>query len=450
MANIDPELQAIFGMKPQEIIKFLQDKGLAKTWNFDDMLAEAHNHTFTVAKAMRNDILADIHEAVVSVPRDGISRQSAKSALTKKLQAKGWWGKQDVVDTGTGEVKKIQLGSPRRLNTIFQTNLQSAYMNARMDMMRQSLDTHPYWQWVAVMDRRTRPSHAVMNGRVFGGDDVLWTNVAKPPCGYNCRCRPRPLSKRAVEREGLEIESSAGRMVDVEVNSNGQAYHVKGLKVTGHDGKPAIFKADVGFELQRTGGANWQAPFTPIPMSNVLPKNLATPKPLPLLPAPEVFDATRLFSSGMDAEHRVSSFLNEFGATLSQPVTFWDVTDEPLLINDALFKDKSGAWKVDKSNRAAYLPMLADAIKRPDEIWLYWQAVKSNVGAVLRRRYIKQFIMDGQTQPVYAAFDEGKNGWAGVTIFQVDKDYVQRHGYDTVDDYIQDQRRGYLLYSRTE
>ena len=446
MAEMDPSLKAIFGMQPTAAIAFLKSKGLAKTWDFDALEAEAHNHTFTVAKAMRLDILQDIRNSLVDIMQ-GQSVAEAKKALIPELQRKGWWGKQEVVDTNTGEIKQVQLGSPARVKTVIQTNLQSAFMNARMDLMKEALDTHPYWQWVAIMDRRTRPAHGAMNGRVFKGNDAFFSTVAKPPCGYNCRCRPNPISEHRLQKNGLTVESTEGRIVDHQIGIGDKAITVKGLKMTGRDGRPTVFTADYGWSPAK--GAAWQAPFTPKPLSGVLPRNLASAKPLPALPTPTAFAVSKLLASGLPAERYVAAFLAEFDATLTKPVTFFDVTDEPLTINDSLFRDKTGAWKVDKNQRAVYLPLLAEAIKKPDEIWLYWQPVKSGQ-AVLRRRYIKQFVLEGQHQPAYAAFDEGRDGWVGVTSFQVDDAYVKKHGYTSVEAYIQDQRRGYLLYSRKD
>ena len=90
------------------------------------------------------------------------------------LQTKGWWGRQENVDTDTGEVSQVQLGSPWRLQTIYRTNLQTAYMAGRFQSQLENIDDRPYWQYVAILDGRTRPSHRAMNGKVFRYDDPFW------------------------------------------------------------------------------------------------------------------------------------------------------------------------------------------------------------------------------------------------------------------------------------
>ena len=66
----------------------------------------------------------------------------------------------------------------------------------------------PYWQYDAVNDSRTRPSHLAMDGRVFPADSPVW-DTWFPPNGFKCRCTVRSLSRRQVERLGLRVETRA-------------------------------------------------------------------------------------------------------------------------------------------------------------------------------------------------------------------------------------------------
>lgn len=73
----------------------------------------------------------------------------------------------------------------------------------------------PYWQYDAVNDSKTRPSHLAMDGRVFMADDPIW-DTWFPPNGFKCRCTVKTLSKRQMEQRGLTVETEAPRAARLE------------------------------------------------------------------------------------------------------------------------------------------------------------------------------------------------------------------------------------------
>ncbi|WP_244161159.1 hypothetical protein [Pseudomonas anguilliseptica] len=107
------DLQAIFGLEPEKAIAYLAAKGYAITWNWQEMLDQAHDQAFTVAKAMRLDLLSDIRDALETALQDGQTLKQFIEQLQPVLEAQGWWGKQVIVD-GAGNAELVQLGSPRR------------------------------------------------------------------------------------------------------------------------------------------------------------------------------------------------------------------------------------------------------------------------------------------------------------------------------------------------
>lgn len=258
MDKTDPAvLQALFGQPPEQAIAYLKSKGLRITFNWAEMLDEAHARAFTVAKAMRLDVLRDIRTGVLDALANGKTLRQFEQELTPLLQAKGWWGKQIVVD-GQGQAQQVQLGSPRRLKTIYQTNLQSAYMAGHLQA-QQAADAFPYLMYVAVMDGRTRPSHAALNGKIWRKDDPVWS-VIFPPNGFNCRCRTRALTPGQMKREGLalsdppEIETrevSAGQD-----SQTGELFRTvqSGVRVLDAKGRPITMWVDPGFDSSPLAG----------------------------------------------------------------------------------------------------------------------------------------------------------------------------------------------------
>jgi SPP1 gp7 family putative phage head morphogenesis protein len=246
------DLKAIFGLEPAKAIAYLKFKGYAVTWNWQDMLDQAHDQAFTVAKAMRLDLLSDIRAALETALQDGQTLKQFITNMQPTLEAQGWWGQQVIVDSeGVGEL--VQLGSPRRLKTIYQTNLQSAYMAGRKAEMEQTTETHPYWMYVAILDGKTRPSHRALHGQVFRHDDPIWSTIF-PPNGFNCRCRVVALSEAAVKRRGLTVVSSAGRSFTETVDTGTdkrtgeiRTATVTGLRTTDAEGRATTFRTDPGF-----------------------------------------------------------------------------------------------------------------------------------------------------------------------------------------------------------
>ena len=96
---------------------------------------------------------------------------------------------------------------PLQADNIFRTNIQTAYNVGHYEQMTEPsvMKLRPYWQYDAVNDSSTRPSHLAMDGRVFPADSPVW-DTWFPPNGFRCRCTVKTLSKRQVEQRGLTVE----------------------------------------------------------------------------------------------------------------------------------------------------------------------------------------------------------------------------------------------------
>lgn len=251
----DPvDLGYAFTLTPRNAVEYFQQKGYRISWNWFDTWQQAHARAFTVAHVARMDVLEEIRGAVDSALSEGKTLRQFRQELEPTLRKKGWWGKQVVVDA-QGKAEMVQLGSPRRLRTIYQTNLQTAYMSGRWKSMTANAAERPYWQYIAILDNITRPEHRRLHKKVFRWDDPVWRYIW-PPNGWGCRCRIRALTANQVQRKGLEIESSAGRLsesLELVSKKTGELRPVTGLKLEGGD----IFKTDPGWNYN-PGQAAWQ------------------------------------------------------------------------------------------------------------------------------------------------------------------------------------------------
>lgn len=196
------EAAGAFDLAPAEALAFFQAKGLKATFAWQDMLGDEHDVAFTVAKMMDTDLLATVQGKLEAAIASGSSLRDFKRELIPTLQAAGWWGKKDMVDPLTGAVVKAQLGSASRLETIFRTNIQSAYAAGRWEQIDANARTAPWLLYDAVDDFRTRPEHAAMDGTVLPVTDKWW-KTHHPPNGWNCRCGVVQLSDAELAEYGL-------------------------------------------------------------------------------------------------------------------------------------------------------------------------------------------------------------------------------------------------------
>ena len=215
----DADIQAIFKMQPENAIAYLKQKRVDVSWDWQDMLDDAHVAAFTVAKTAGMDVANDIYQAVVKAAETGQTLRDFQRELAPILQSKGWWGRQERAYPETGEIFNVQLGSSYRLKTIYLTNLQSAYMAGRYAEMVAAKTTHPYWQYVAINDSKTRESHRKLHGRVYAAADPVWGTIY-PPLGYRCRCRVHPLSREHGENQVLPSPKLEAITVDIGANKS--------------------------------------------------------------------------------------------------------------------------------------------------------------------------------------------------------------------------------------
>lgn len=253
------DLKYAIGLKPEKAIEYFQAKGFKISWDWHEVWQEAHAKAFTVAKAMRLDILQDLRDGVQDALDNGITFQEFKKDLEPRLKAKGWWGRQEIVDKATGEITTAQLGSPYRLRTIFDQNIQVAYNVGRYRSQMENVQSRPYLQYVAVLDRRTRPAHSALHGKVFRSDDPFW-DAFYPPNGWRCRCRVRALDGSNLEERGISVESSAGHLSqrdELVSKKTGEVQPVTMYRGSDAVGKNFTVAPDVGWSYN-PGKVDWK------------------------------------------------------------------------------------------------------------------------------------------------------------------------------------------------
>jgi SPP1 gp7 family putative phage head morphogenesis protein len=193
-----------FSLPFDEAIAFFQQKGFKispASWR--DVWQQEHARAFTVARVTAMDVLQDIRAEVDKAITSGVSLDEFKKNLIPMLERKGWWapkGEEAKTLMPDGTIRKRL--QPWRLETIYRTNIQTAYATGRYQQQTEVATDRPYWQYKAIMDSRTRPAHAAMNGRVYPFNDPVWKSWY-PPNGFHCRCYVKTLSNGDMQARGL-------------------------------------------------------------------------------------------------------------------------------------------------------------------------------------------------------------------------------------------------------
>ena len=250
MANVAFKI----GQTPEQAVEFLRQKKMLAAKVFTkDLKESALARAATIARLSSAEMTKDIYQSLETAMREGKPLHQWKKELVGEFERKGWLAGHDkkiskgidgklLADPKTGEY----FGTPRRLNTIYRVNMQTAYSAARYQRLRDNVDNRPYWQYSAVGDARTRPAHLALSGKIYRYDDPFWTTFY-PPNGFNCRCTVIALSDRDLARRGIdEVGDSSEFLVEATrpADKFGNKEKTVGFKLA--DGSVRI--ADKGFD----------------------------------------------------------------------------------------------------------------------------------------------------------------------------------------------------------
>ena len=410
---------------------YWQDKVPMAPGEFRTLGQRARSRAFAVSGMDRMDLVSRVHAAVARAIAEGRTLEEFRREAGPLLEQEG-------------------ITSRARLETIFRTNVQGAYLAGRYAQMLEAVKFRPYWRYSAVNDSRTRPSHRALHGLVRRYDDPFW-DVFYPPNGFNCRCTVSSLSERQVRAAGIEVGQGIPDLIEPLDRE------------TGLPGLPVRPWPDPGFA--NNAAKDWLAGLAPHPgegelrelvalalcregrglfMDSRCKPALADLDPRHLLP----FDPANLLPRDLSPAGQVLAFLREFGLTsLDQGTVLQLPGNRPLAIGQGLFTDRAtGEFKGSWTGQGPYLRLLARAIKNPFEIW--WTPVdvlrpdkpaQTSFALRLLRLFRKP---EAQEIAGYATFTHLGRAWYGSTSFASGSDQARQAMLDS----LENQRGGVLVY----
>lgn len=204
------DIDSIFNRKDmtfQEAADYFGERVPVTASQFYKIAERYRGLAFTVSGYTKAQILKRFHDEIKDAIENGNSLGEFRANMNEFLKSEGYEGL-----------------SPLQADNIFRTNIQTAYNAGHYEQLTQPgvLEARPYWQYDAVNDSHTRPSHLAMDGRVFPADSPIW-DTWFPPNGFRCRCTVKSLSKRQVEQRGLKVETEMPRAAELQ---DGRFVHI--------------------------------------------------------------------------------------------------------------------------------------------------------------------------------------------------------------------------------
>lgn len=197
----------LFKTAPREVIRYFDAKETKPSFDYRDIALEEHAFSWTVAKSTGYDILDDLRGAMREANNRRQPFEEFQRNVIWTLHEKGWWGKKLEIDPLTGEEKLVQLGSTRRLRTIYWANTRTAHAAGEWERTERTKAFLPFLVYKLSRAERKRPEHEAWVGIVAPVDDPIWDRLY-PPNGWGCQCGIRQISRPEAIRLGWREDAS--------------------------------------------------------------------------------------------------------------------------------------------------------------------------------------------------------------------------------------------------
>lgn len=185
-------------LAPEEAIEFFRNKIPMTSAAFDQVTDAYRARAFTIAGQTRERAVAVVKGWLDRVLEQGLTFKEFREGLDEAAEAGG-----------------ITAVNPYHAETVFNTNIQTAYNAGRWEMYHapEVAEAFPYFQYHTVGDDRVRPAHAAMDGFIARRDDGVWDEWW-PPNGFNCRCTVTAISIEEAEAKGIRPSRRAAPQPD--------------------------------------------------------------------------------------------------------------------------------------------------------------------------------------------------------------------------------------------
>lgn len=179
----------MFDIPYDEAIKYIQDKYPILYDDLDEITEETTQKYFWVKEATSLEMTKKIQKSLISLLKNGGT-------------FKEW---QDNYDKNFSDMGLKPTGS--YTETVYRTNLQTAYAAGRYQQQESQKELFPYWHYVAIIDDVTTDICSELNGKTYKANDPIW-NTIYPPNHYSERASVIALNNEDLAEMGINTDSS--------------------------------------------------------------------------------------------------------------------------------------------------------------------------------------------------------------------------------------------------
>lgn len=186
---------------PPEVLNYFREKRLAPRFSWLDVFGQEHARAFTVAKAVETELLTTFQKSLDGALERGEGFETWKKGIEAELRRQGWWGPREVKDPELRDrTRTVDFSRPRRLKTIFWSNMNAARAAGQWDRAQRTKKALPYLLYVRTAASDPRPEHLRWAGIILPIDDPFW-RTHFPPNGWGCKCTVRQITRREAEKK---------------------------------------------------------------------------------------------------------------------------------------------------------------------------------------------------------------------------------------------------------
>ena len=171
----------------EEAVELFKTKVPLQPEEFKALEGPLRLRAFTVSRLVGMDAIVRTKEAITKALEEGQTLQGFIETVGA-----------DAVIRKAG----FDVTSPFYWETVFRTNVMSAYSAGRWAAIERNGDAFSHLEYLTIPDERRCPICGPLHGIVRRKDDDFW-RTHYPPLHFNCRCVVRPIHRVEARRDNI-------------------------------------------------------------------------------------------------------------------------------------------------------------------------------------------------------------------------------------------------------